>query len=90
MSQLQEIINEKLKDPQFREAWESGGIEDQVQRILIQARIDSGLSQKQLAEKTNIAQSNISAMERGSRLPNVKTLQKIAAGLGKKIKIDMV
>lgn len=90
MSELHDIINEELKDPQFRQAWEEGEIEYQVQRLLIRARIEEGLSQKELAEKTSIAQSNISAIEGGARVPSLGTLQKLAHGLGRSLRIELL
>lgn len=90
MGELQSMIDEELKNPAFREAWDEGEVEYQIRRLIIRARLDEGLTQKELAEKTSIAQTNISAIERGSRVPSVKTLQRIAEGLGRTIKIEMV
>ena len=42
----------------------------------------------ELAEKTGIRQSNISRIESGASSPTVDTLARIAAGLGKKLKIE--
>ena len=46
------------------------------------------MTQKELAEKTGIRQSNISRIESGASSPTVDTLARIAAGLGKKLKIE--
>lgn len=43
-----------------------------------QARQQAGLTQKELAEKLKISQVNVSRWENGKRIPNVKTLCKIA------------
>jgi len=48
------------------------------------------MTQKELAEKTGIRQSNISRIENGSASPTIDTLARIAAGLGKQLKIDFV
>ena len=40
-----------------------------------------GLSQKQLAEISGIAQSSISHIETGDRSPTLRTVEKIAMGL---------
>ena len=84
---LDEIIKEQMKDPEFAEAWADTELEDQIKRNLIQARIDAGLTQKELAEKSGIRQSNISRIERGSVIPTLQTLNAIAKGTGKKLKI---
>ena len=53
-------------------------------------RKNCGMTQKELAEKTGIRQSNISRIENGSASPTIDTLARIAAGLGKQLKIDFV
>ncbi|MBI5162909.1 MAG: helix-turn-helix transcriptional regulator [Magnetospirillum sp.] len=45
------------------------------------ARIASGLTQEQLAERIECAWETISKIERGTNLPSVETLQGIAATL---------
>jgi transcriptional regulator with XRE-family HTH domain len=44
--------------------------------------------QKDLAEKTGIAQGDISKLENGNSNPSLKTLQRIAEGLGKSLVIE--
>ncbi len=85
---LDEIINEQLKDSEFAKAWAETELEDQIKRDLIQARIDAGLTQKELAEKSGVRQSNISRIESGSATPTLQTLKAIAKGLGKKLRIS--
>ena len=51
---------------------------------------DVGLTQQQLAERCGIRQSNISRIENGTCSPTVATLQKIAAGMGKKLRIEFI
>ena len=41
-----------------------------------------------IAEKTGIRQSNLSRIENGTCSPTVETLSRIAAGLGKQLKIE--
>lgn len=84
---IDDIIEEQLKDPEFAEAWADTELEDQIKRSLIQARIDAGLTQKELAEKSGVRQSNISRIENGSAVPTLQTLRAIAKGTGKKLKI---
>lgn len=84
---LDDIIKEQMKDPEFASAWEETELEDQIRRNLIQARIDAGLTQKELAERSGIRQSNISRIESGSATPTLQTLKAIANGIGKKLKI---
>ena len=86
---LDDIISERMKDPEFAQAWTETELEDQIKRTLIEARIDAGLTQKELAEKSGIRQSNISRIENGSAIPTLQTLYAIARGFGKKLKITI-
>ena len=52
INELNEIIAEQLKDHVFAEAWSETELEDQIKRTLIKARIDSGLTQKELSESS--------------------------------------
>ena len=90
ISDIDEILNEEMKKPSFAKAWEETELEDQIKRMLIQARIDGGLTQKQLAEKSGIRQSNISRIENGDCVPTLATLNAIALGTGHRLKIEMI
>lgn len=46
------------------------------------ARIDKGMTQKQLADALGVGQSIIARWETGGRVPKMQTLQRIAAALG--------
>ena len=53
------------------------------------ARAEAGLSQKELSNKTNIDQSDISKIERGVANPSINTLKRIAAALGKELSVSI-
>ena len=90
MSDIDELLEEELKDPDFAKAWEETEIEYQIKSMLINARIENHMTQKQLSEKTGIRQSNISRIEKGACIPTITTLSEIAKSYGKKLKIEMV
>lgn len=90
ISTLDAVIKEEMNDPEFAAAWAETELEDQIKRLLINARLAEGLTQKQLSEKTGIRQSNISRIENGSALPTLATLNTIALALGKKLKITII
>lgn len=48
---------------------------------LKKARLESGLSQKELSENIGVAKSTYSLYESGKREPNVNTIKKIASAL---------
>jgi ribosome-binding protein aMBF1 (putative translation factor) len=54
-------------------------------REIIKARHERGLSQKTLGELSGVKQPIIARMERGSTSPNIDTILKVLAPLGKTI-----
>ena len=83
-----EFLEEQLKDPEFRAEWDALQPERAIVQAMIDARRTTGMTQKQLAEKTGIAQSDISKLETGSGNPSLKTLQRLAAGMGMVLHIE--
>lgn len=61
--------------------------EMQIARALVQVRREKHITQQQLAEKTGIAQADISRLENGNSNPSLRTLQRLADGLGMKIEV---
>lgn len=90
MTTLDDFLNEQLKDPEFRKEYEALQPEFEIKRAMIEARRDCGMTQKQLADKTGIAQADISKLETGNANPSLKTLQRLAAGMGMRVKIEFV
>lgn len=85
MDDFTRLLNESLKDPEFKKEWEALDPEYQVMRAMAKARSESGMTQKQLSEKTGINQSNLSRIESGDINPSVETLNRIATAMGKKL-----
>ena len=54
---------------------------------LIRARQERGITQKQLEEMSGVTQPVIARLERGTTSPNISTLTKLLAPLGKKLAI---
>lgn len=54
---------------------------DNFNENLKEARLKSGMSQKDLAENIGVAKSTYSLYESGKREPNVDTIKKIASSL---------
>jgi predicted transcriptional regulator len=88
VSDLKKYIKKQMKDPSFKAEYEDARPEQEIMRAIIKARLESNLSQKELAERTGIRQSNISRIECGISLPNIATLEAIAKGLNKKLHIE--
>ena len=83
MSDLRKYLDEQMDNPEFAAEYETMRPEYEAIRAVIAARLECNMTQKELAEKTGIRQSNISRIESGASSPTVDTLARIAAGLGK-------
>ena len=88
MKTLAQYKEEKLKKPGFKKVYEELQPEFEIMRAIIDARTASNLTQKELAERTGIAQTEISRIENGSRNPSIKLLQRLAEGLNMNLRIS--
>ena len=88
MSDFRDYLNEQLKDPEFRAEWDALEPEFQIVRAMIDARKKKHLSQKELSNLTGISQADISRLENGNANPSIRTLQRLAAGMGMRVKIE--
>lgn len=88
MTQFNDYLKKQLSDPEFKKEWDALEPEFAIVQAMIDARKESGLTQKQLSERTGIAQADISKLESGNGNPSVKTLQRLAAGMGMSVKIE--
>ena len=85
MSDLQKYKKKQLKDTACKDEYESTRREFEIRRALVDARISQNLTQKELAEKSGVRQSNISRIENGTCSPTIATLEALATGMGKKL-----
>lgn len=88
---LKNYINEvKANDPEFEKEFDKGYDRFKVGIMIESARNDAGLTQAQLAERMNTTRSVISRLEKHAESCSIKTLDKIASALGKKITFNLV
>ena len=85
-----DFLQEQLQDSEFREEYEALQPERAIIQAIIDARQQSGLTQKELSERTGIAQGDISKLERGNANPSLRTLQRLASGMGMILKLEFL
>ena len=90
MTNFNDFLKEQLQDPEMRAEYDALEPEFAIIQAMIDARKASGLTQQQLSERTGIAQGDISKLENGSANPSLKTLQRLAAGMGMQLKLEFV
>ena len=84
---LQDDLNKRLKNADFRKAWEESEFEYQLSRALIEKRLSKKISQRDLAEKAHTTQAVISRIEAMNSNPSIGLLKRLAEALGLKLKI---
>ncbi len=82
-----ELLAQELKNPEFKKEWDRLEPAYQAQRAMIRARIDSKMSQRQLAKRAKTTQAVISRIENMTVSPSIGLLQRIAESFGKNLQI---
>lgn len=86
---IDDILKQKLKDPEFAEGYYSEKERSASAIALYYAREDAGLTQADLAERAGVPQSTIARIESGGNVTFDK-LAKIAHAMGKTIKVEFL
>jgi len=79
-----------LKDAEISRAYASMGPEFDLARVIIEKRIQKGLTQAELARKTRTKQSAISRLESGHYNPSLAFLGKISKALGARVVVSLM
>lgn len=90
MSDLQELTNELMQDPEFKKEYEALQPEMDITRAILDARIRTGMTQIELAEKSGISQADISRLEKGTRNPSIALLKRLAEAMDSTLKIEFI
>ncbi len=90
MRNFQETLSEQLNDADFKKEYDRLQPEFAIIQAMLDARKASGLTQTDLAKRTGIAQADISKLENGNANPSLRTLQRLADGMGMKLKLEFV
>lgn len=90
MTKFNDFLKEQLEDPEIRAEYDALEPEFQIIQAMIDARKLKGITQKELSERTGIAQSDISKLENGNANPSLRTLQRLASGMGCKLKLEFI
>ena len=79
-----------MNNPDFRAEWESLEPERQIIRAILDGREKNNMTQKQLSEATGIGQADISRLENGTANPSLRTMKRLASGMGMRLQIEFV
>jgi transcriptional regulator with XRE-family HTH domain len=86
----EKIRKKWVKNPAFIKAHQELAPEFELAGALIEARLQSGLSQEEIAKRMGTTQSAIARLESGRISPRSRSLERYARALGMRIRLELV
>ncbi len=84
-----EYVDEQMKNPEFRAAYDALEPEYALIRQLIDLRIKRGLSQRELARRAGMQQPTLARVESG-KTASLRTLRRVADALNADVRVSIV
>ena len=86
---FKKFFDKAMKDPEIKAEYDRLGPEYEIIEAIIRKRAETGMSQKQLAEKMGTKQSALSRLESGNYNPSLAFLKKVATALETTVHISL-
>ncbi len=90
MDDFEEMLAREMMDPAFKSEWDAIDPVFQITQAIIKWESESGCTKERLAEAAGISKGNISKLENGTANPSLRTLKRLAAGMGMKLRIEFL
>ncbi len=90
MSDFRNYLNKQLENPDLKKEWDYLEPEYNTMQAMIDTRKRCNMTQKELAERTGIDQSDISKIETGNANSALSTLKRLADGMDMVLKLEFV
>ena len=87
MTKVTDLQRKWMKEPDYKSAYAALDDEFQLEKTLIEARKQAGLSQDQLARRMKTSQSYVARIESGQVRPSTNALERFARATGTRLKI---
>ena len=87
---FEKMLDKYREDEEFRKEWDDLEPEFDAIQAIIEARHRCNMTQKELAKRTGIDQSDISKIEKGNGNPTLKMLKRLAEGMDTILKLEFV
>jgi len=84
------IEKRKKRSPEFAKDFEDGYNDFKIGLLLKQARVESGLTQEDIAKKLKTKKSAISRIENHAENIKLSTLKKFAQAVGREISLHLI
>lgn len=88
MTKIKDLHAKWITDKKYRKEYEALEEEFAFAQAIIEARVKSGLTQEQLAERMATSQSAIARLESGRTVPSARTLSRFAKATGTVLRIS--
>jgi ribosome-binding protein aMBF1 (putative translation factor) len=88
MIPVEESVAEWRKDPAYVKAYNALEDEFSLAKAMIEARTHANLTQEQLADRMHTTQAVIARLESGRVKPSTRTLERLAAATGMRLRIS--
>ncbi|HEX6689008.1 MAG TPA: helix-turn-helix transcriptional regulator, partial [Solirubrobacterales bacterium] len=72
-----DVLAEELRDPEFRAEWERTALARWLAVEVAHYRAEHDISQRQLAERLGVHQSDVARMETGEHTPSLERLVRV-------------
>jgi len=89
-TKFNDFLAQQLEDEEFKKEYEALQPERAIAQAIIEARKNTGLTQKELSDRSGISQGDISRLERGNANPSLRTLQRIAACMNMTVQLQFI
>ena len=83
------VFAKARKNPAYAKAYSAMDEEFSLLSALIKARVASGLTQEQVADRMATSQGNVARLETGKVTPSLKTLKRYARATGHRLRISL-
>jgi len=90
MDDFQKLLNDELKNPEFKKEWDNLELRYNIIKQLIKLRNAYNLTQTQLAKKIGTTQAVISRIENGTVNIGIDFLEKVARAFNKKVELQII
>lgn len=84
-----ELLADDLRDPEVADELARTAVANQLAILVIQYRVEHGLTQTALARQLGMRQPAIARLEAGDHEPSVSTLARLANKLGVTLRLDL-
>ena len=87
MTKAKDLHRKWSKEAEYRSDYDALAPEFDLAKAVIRVRLNAGLTQQQLAERMQTSQSVIARLESGRAKPSARTLERLAAATGTRLRI---